>query len=203
MKLQKLHSSAFTLIEIIIAMTIFGVIMVSVLSIFLFSSQMSTRVEINRVMQENIKNVTENISENIRLSSLQGVAAWIDPSCSSSTATGSSLKLCLNSGVEYTLWYDDGSDWKAHTSSTICNDITQANCHIIKRDSPSEDYYPLSNSFTHFENINFEITNEEIPKVFIHMSVRPSAQKWLASEIVQNGITHVQTSISERLITTR
>jgi hypothetical protein len=45
---------------------IFGIMMISVMSIFLFSSQMSSRVEINRVMQENIKNVIEDISENVR-----------------------------------------------------------------------------------------------------------------------------------------
>ena len=60
------HIRGFTLIEIIIAMTIFSIIMVSVLSIFLFSSQMSSRVEMNRIMQENIKNVTEDIAENMR-----------------------------------------------------------------------------------------------------------------------------------------
>jgi prepilin-type N-terminal cleavage/methylation domain-containing protein len=73
MKKIKIDIPAFTLIEIIIAMSIFGIIMVSVLSIFLFSSQMSTRVEMNRIMQENIKNVTEDIAENIRKSNLSDV----------------------------------------------------------------------------------------------------------------------------------
>jgi len=40
--------------------------MISVIAIFLFSSQMSTRVELNRLMQENIKNVFEDIAENVR-----------------------------------------------------------------------------------------------------------------------------------------
>lgn len=198
------NKPAFTLIEIIIAMTIFGIIMVSVLSIFLFSSQMSTRVEMNRIMQENIKNVTEDIAENIRLSSLADVIADESAaSCGVTAFTGTGTKLCLNSWVEYTIWYLSWNDWDKQNSISECKDITKANCHIIKRDGPSEDYYPLSNSFTHFENISFEITNEEIPKVSIHMTVRPSAQKWLASEIVENGVTHLQTTLSQRLITTQ
>jgi prepilin-type N-terminal cleavage/methylation domain-containing protein len=73
MKKNPTNTAAFTLIEIIIAMSIFGIMMISVLSIFLFSSQMSTRVEMNRIMQENIKNVTQDIAENIRKSSLANV----------------------------------------------------------------------------------------------------------------------------------
>ncbi len=185
-------------------MTIFGIIMVSVLSIFLFSSQMSTRVEMNRIMQENIKNVTEDISENLRLSSLSDVVADNSAnSCESTPSSGTWTKLCLESWVEYTIWYQSGNDWNKRNSISECRDIANPNCHIIKRDGPSDDYYPLSNSFTHFENISFEITNQEIPKVTIHMTVRPSAKKWLAVEIIENGITHIQTTLSERLITTK
>ncbi len=60
------HTKAFTLIELIVSMTIFAIIMVSVISIFLFSSQMSQRVELERNMQENIKSVMEDIAEEIR-----------------------------------------------------------------------------------------------------------------------------------------
>jgi hypothetical protein len=51
---------------------IFSIMMVSVLSIFLFSSQMSARVELNRVLQENIKNVMENIAEDVRKETING-----------------------------------------------------------------------------------------------------------------------------------
>jgi hypothetical protein len=60
---------------------IFGIMMISVMSIFLFSSQMSARVEINRVMQENIKNVVEDIAENIRKNGIDGVRNFNGPTC--------------------------------------------------------------------------------------------------------------------------
>lgn len=207
MKTLIVKNPAFTLIEIMVAMTIFSIIMVSVLSIFLFSSQMSTRVELNRTMQENIKNVIEDISENIRRYWLSWVLAdWAIDSCNN--WSGSLLiwtKLCLNWGIEYTIWYADGDpiEWKRQTSISDCQDITKPNCHILKRDSPLEAYYPLSNSFSHFKNISFEITNQEIPKLNMNMSVRPSVQKWLSSDIAENGVTHIQTTLSHRLIKTQ
>lgn len=207
MKEYTWYKSAFTLIEIIIAITIFGIIMVSVLSIFLFSSQMSTRVDMNRTMQENIKNVTEDISENVRKNWLSGVLAdWFIDACNNwSWAWVVGTKLCLNGGIEYTIWYAHGNpiEWKRQNTISECQDITKPNCHIIKRDNPKEEYYPLSNSFSHFTHLGFEITNRDVPKLHMHMSVRPSAKKWLALEIVKNGIIHVQTTLSERLITTQ
>lgn len=199
-------TSAFTLIEVIVAMTIFGIIMISVLSIFLFSSQMSSRVEINRIMQENIKNITEDISENIRKKWLSWVLAdgWFD-SCNS--WSGSSLvwtKLCLEWWIEYSIWHATGAtlSWQRVNDISTCQDIN-SQCHIIKRDTPSEDYYPLTNSFSHFEDISFVITNTDIPKLSLHMSLRASVNKGLSSQVVTNSLTHIQTTISERLITTR
>jgi len=208
MKHIYINNSAFTLIEIIVAMSIFGIIMVSVLSIFLFSSQMSTRVEMNRIMQENIKNITEDIAENMRKSSLADVipdnsANSCNPDWPSFGVTGT--KLCLASGIEYTIWYPSGDPvvWTKQNTLWECKDPNKPNCHIIKRDSPMEEYYPLSNSFSHFESLSFEITNQEIPKLYLHFTVRPSSNKWLANDIVENSLTHIQTTLSQRLITTQ
>jgi hypothetical protein len=156
-------------------------------------------------MQENIKNVTQDIAENIRKSSLANVIHDNSWNSCSDASTGTGTKLCLDSGLEYTIWYfnESVSEWKKQNTIAECRDIIKPNCHIIKRDNSSEDYYPLSNSFSHFENISFEITNEEIPKLSLHMTIRPSAKKWLASEIVENSITHIQTTFSQRLITTQ
>jgi len=66
---------AFTLIELIVSITIFGIIMISVMSIFIFSSQMSQRVELNRLMQENIKSVVEDIAEELRKGEILDVSS--------------------------------------------------------------------------------------------------------------------------------
>jgi type II secretory pathway pseudopilin PulG len=57
---------AFTLVEIMIAITIFMIVMVSVLQIFGISVNITNKVDINRQVQENIKNLTETLAEDIR-----------------------------------------------------------------------------------------------------------------------------------------
>jgi len=65
--------SGFTLIELIVAITIFSMIMISVLSIFILSSQMSSTIELTRVMQENVKNSFEDIAESVRKNDITDV----------------------------------------------------------------------------------------------------------------------------------
>ena len=55
----------FTLVEIMVALTIFSIIMVSVMSIYIVSSETTYNSEISRAMQENVKNVYMEISEDV------------------------------------------------------------------------------------------------------------------------------------------
>lgn len=213
MKYNTIHTW-FTLVELIVSIMIFGIMMISVMSIFLFSSQMSSRVEINRVMQENIKNVIEDISENVRKWGIIWVYGWgtnIDE-CSSSWATVSSTKLCLTWWKKYVLGTYDSNEsdpllrWSVISNITHCQDFIEdadTVCRILKRDTSSGVYYPLTNSFVTFENISFVVTNTDVPKVSIHLTARPAYNKWLAPIIVENNTMHIQTTISERLIETK
>jgi len=196
--------SAFTLIELIVAISIFGIIMISVMSIFLFSSQMSARVEIQRIMQENIKNVVEDISEWVRINGLSGVLpdGGVD-ACTWSWISLTGTKLCLNNSIQYSIWYEDAwwSSWvRATDILNDCGNISDR-CHVLKKDATGG-YYPLSNSFIHFENISFVIVPGDIPKLLLHMTVRPSSNKGLASTIIKNNRIFIQTVLSERLVKT-
>jgi prepilin-type N-terminal cleavage/methylation domain-containing protein len=61
-----MNKKAFTLIEIIVAITITSMVLVSIVEIFLFSGMFSKKIDSSRVMQENIKNFTEIIAEDVR-----------------------------------------------------------------------------------------------------------------------------------------
>lgn len=188
-------------------------IIVAVVSIFLFSSGMSKRVELNRAMQENIKNVVEDIAEWVRISWVNGVVdiGQTQKLCnfSSSGSDVSGFKICLNSWVDYVLWYHDGSDWWSVSSFAECllpsdtDIITKHNCRILKRNSEFEDYYPLSNSFVAFEEVEFLLTNTDIPKLTMIFRIRPSYDKWLSREIIENNTMILQSTVSERLIKTQ
>lgn len=218
MKKYTLHAW-FTLVELIVSIMIFGIMMISVMSIFLFSSQMSARVELNRVMQENIKNVIEDISENVRKSWIDGVRNFGDSSykmldiddklepadiypatvnypTGSTYLTGSTL---FTAGSEYVLWTGTGA-FLPVSNLADCSDL-QSLCRILKKDV-SGGFYPLTNSFVSFENISFIITNSDVPRVIINMTARPAYNKGLLPTIVKNNTMHIQTTISERLIET-
>jgi prepilin-type N-terminal cleavage/methylation domain-containing protein len=64
--MRKIQKSAFTLVEIMVSLVIFAIIMVSVMTIYIQSAQISTNADMNRIMQENIKNTVEQISEDVR-----------------------------------------------------------------------------------------------------------------------------------------
>jgi len=220
MKKSKTTYSAFTLVELIVSITIFTIMMVSVAAIFLFSSQMSTRVELNRMMQENIKNVVEDIAESVRTGNVDGVVVlWWASDCSGNTSSGASIrgfKLCMNTNnnipsYEYALWYkhDDITWWLPINDINQCelindtNITTIQNCRIIKRYNSSSAYFPLTNSFIDFQNVEFQVLNTDVPMVKMVFTMRPSYRKWILRNIIENNIVTVQTTVSERFISTQ
>jgi prepilin-type N-terminal cleavage/methylation domain-containing protein len=59
-------SKAFTLIEVLVSITIFSIMMISIISIYIISTDITLKSDINRIMQENLKNVSSRIAEDIR-----------------------------------------------------------------------------------------------------------------------------------------
>ena len=64
MKTNKI--SAFTLIEVLVSLTIFSIVITSIIWIYITSSDIMVKSDINRKMQENLKNVSSIIAEDIR-----------------------------------------------------------------------------------------------------------------------------------------
>jgi prepilin-type N-terminal cleavage/methylation domain-containing protein len=58
--------SAFTLVEVLVSLTIFSMVIVSIIWIYITSSDIMVKSDINRKMQENLKNVSSTIAEDIR-----------------------------------------------------------------------------------------------------------------------------------------
>ena len=58
--------SWFTLVEVLVSITIFSIMMISIMSIYILSTDIAVKSDINRMMQVNLKNVTSTIAEDIR-----------------------------------------------------------------------------------------------------------------------------------------
>lgn len=218
MKYNNTHSW-FTLVELIVSITIFGIMMISVVSIFLFSSQMSNRVELNRVMQENIKNVMEDIAENVRKGKIRwAVTTTACPIWVSSpipTSWSAKIRLCLEDAgggdIEYMIGSKDliSGDWLPVSNLAECESFVKTGwisendeniCRVIKLEGWER--YPLTNSFVAIEKLNFYITNDIQPKVTVSLTLRPAIRKWVAPDLVRLSTVQVQTTLSERLIET-
>jgi prepilin-type N-terminal cleavage/methylation domain-containing protein len=78
MRKIQLYNKAFTLVEVLISITIFSVIITSIIWIYVISSDIILKSDINRIMQENLKNVSNTIAEDIRKNGILGVSISSD-----------------------------------------------------------------------------------------------------------------------------
>ena len=78
--MKKIRKKAFTLIEIMVTLTIFWVIMLSVMSVYIISSQTVYNSDLNKVLHENVKNIITNFNEDISKNWIKWVDSWVSSS---------------------------------------------------------------------------------------------------------------------------
>jgi len=194
-----MNKNAFTLIEIMVAITIFMIVMVSVMQIFWISSQLTNKIDINRQVQENIKNLTETISEDMR----ENWIGWVKKESIPHDYEDDSLKnwnLLKIWNNEYYLSDDDEIFTRVYFDDidAKCKELKN-NCFLVKDDwTPSR----LTNSWVAFEDLNFTIMWDDIKKLVINFTMRPSTKKWIPSNLIKNSKVIFQTTISERFVKT-
>ena len=203
--MKKIYShSWFTLVEVLVAMTIFSMTMVSVLVIYATASEIAIKTDINREMQQNIKSVVEAIAEDVRknanknetpilvhsnISPYVPVADWI---------TENTHAIQIGNNKYYLVELDQiRANWSNGITNTDCNDIENV-CVLAKVDSSGDLIWPLSNSKISFTHLNFYVTNGDIPKITINFTARAAINNWLRNDLIENSTLHFQTTISER-----
>ena len=193
---MKNNKNAFTLVEVMVAITIFLVVMVSVMQIFLISNQLTNKIDINRQVQENIKNLTEAISEDIRNYWIWWASNSIDD-YSLNIWNGLCLwKDIANCDIKYYISNEENLIRKVDI--TECSDLNK-NCFLVKHDwTPSR----MTNSWVAFEDLNFTILWNQKKKLVINFTMRPSTKKWINSDMIKNSKVIFQTTISERFVKT-
>lgn len=184
----------FTLIEIIVAMTIFMVVMVSVMQIFSISSNLANKIDINRQIQENIKNVIQTISSDIRKYWIEGVGIEANIY---NLKIGHWLK--LRNGTKYYIWQEVSWTLQRKLDISSCLELKN-NCFLVKDDWVH--ISKLTNSWVAFEKLEFTLMWDKTKKLAINFTMRPSTNKWINTNLIQNSKLIFQTTISERFIKT-
>ncbi len=195
--MMKKNTSWFTLIELIVSVSILSIIMISVFMIFALSSDLNNKTDISRAMQENIKNIVETIAEdvrkqgkNLKISSSNGL--WTCQNPEKIYASGTTL--CVGNDSYY-IAKQEANEWIKVSNYENCDIKTQ--CFLVKNTGTA--VTQLSNSWVDFKSLVFYVARDGVNKVTIHFEIQPSSKKWIKPELIQENRMILQTTLSERL----
>ena len=186
----------FTLVEVIVSVAIFWIIITSIIWIYITSSDILVKSDINRKMQENLKNVSNTIAEDIRKNWILWVSNWLVDPCDFNIVWNKYKiwdKLCTKSGNTYYLAKKDVLTWLyTRVGNSSCGDIKDK-CVIYNLSK-----WKLTNSFVSVKSLDFYLSKENIPKLTMTIVMQPSIQKWVKIDLIKNSKLNFQTTISER-----
>ncbi|MDD2907957.1 MAG: prepilin-type N-terminal cleavage/methylation domain-containing protein [Candidatus Gracilibacteria bacterium] len=189
---MKKNIKAFTLVEVVVSVTIFSIIMISIISIYILSSDTSLKSDINRAMHENIKSVVTEISEDIIKNNILGVSIDTLDTCSFATSTSykHGSKLCTAGLNDYYLAKKTNSGY-IRVDNLSCEPITEQ-CFIVKNGKP------LTNSLVTVKNLDFYVSSLFVNKATIKIILQPTIKAGVKPNLIENNKLIFQTTISER-----
>ena len=188
----------FTLVEIIISITILSIIMISVMVIFTSSSALSLKVDLNRSVQENVKNAVEDMAENVRKERLNICSPLVPDNCYNFTGIAGKYVYAdtLYVGThKYYLWKQAITGDRIKVTNPDECLVTSTFCTLIK-----DGQYPLTNKNIVFRKMNFAISDEKVPKVTMFLSLAPSPKRGVAAWTIDKDIFYFETTITQSLI---
>lgn len=201
--MKKIAKKAFTLVEIMVALTIFWIILLSVISIYIFSTEVTYSSDINRSLQENIKNIVTEISED----TMKNWIKWVSNANSSNCDDWTLLELdswkvwkifCTGEYL-YFLWQKKWDSFSI-ASSDICDKTNREECFLLRKKISENEIYPVSNSLVKVRDVKFLISNEKFKKVTISLKLQPSLNSWVKTSFLERNIFNFQTTLTQRYI---
>lgn len=197
---MKKNLSWFTLVELIVSITIFSFMMVSIFSVFFIASDLNNKIDVSRSMQENVKNIVEILAEDLRKNSTSWVSLESASECSITKWKYSFWsKICIGL-KEYYLAKKSWNDWVRVHDFWDCQ--TDA-CTLIQ--SFWWEKTPVSNSWVELTHLNFWVIDlvddiwEKHIKTMISFEIRPAKGKWVRPSLIEEHTMIVQTTLWERL----
>lgn len=187
---------AFTLVEVLVSITIFSIMMISIISIYMISTDITLKSDINRIMQENLKNVSNKIAEDIRKEWIVWVSSDSTDECNFSLWANNYKygdKLCTKSWNKYYLAKINPINWEyIRVTSAECSKLDDM-CVIAQWLTE-----PLTNSYVSVKSLEFYLSRDFIPKVTMNIILQPSVKKWVKPDLIKESRLIFQTTISER-----
>lgn len=193
---MKINKSWFTLIEVLVSVSILSIIMVSIFTTFQLAADLNNKTDISRSMQENVKNIVETIAEDVRKNGI----SWVNSDIIISDCKlwenkfTSWTKLCVGNNSYYIAKKVSGI-WNRVGNYSECSGNTQ--CFLVKNDWISTTQ--LSNSWVDFKDLSFSVSKDWMKKVMINFTLQPSVLKWVKPSLIKESKIVFQTTISERL----
>ncbi len=202
-----LSNKAFTLVELVVSITILSVILLSVFDIYSNILSVNKRLEVMRIVQENVRNITEQIAVDIREKGID--FSYYDGSSNEKTNnySGSGNSILAIRG------WDKYYPMKADTLGSIvrCSDEDEKNpkihCYIGKEDTVGN-RKAISDKRVRIENIRFfisgdrgeTITNQGVEwKATIVLGLGIENTAWVSMEIAKSTHMSIETTISEKV----
>ena len=191
---MKKNNKWFTLIEVIVSVTIFSIMMISMISIYILSSDISLKSDINRAMHENIKSVITEVSEDIIKNWLEWTSNSTIDNCDFNLTNNykEGTQLCTKSLNKYYL-ATKNIDWTYIRAENLDCWELKDQCYIVKN------WVPLTNSLVSIKNLKFYVSNANVNKVTLVINLQPTVMAWVKANMIKENNIIFQTTISERL----
>ena len=193
MRNKRKQNHWFTLVEIIVSLTILSIIMVSFITIYISSADVALKTDINRMMQENIKNAVSHITEDVIKNGIIWVSEGKTDACALPSWSDTYIwwdQLCTLWNSYYlakkAIWW-----WIRIWDISECENIDD-HCVIYKGNQP------LTNSSVSIRDLQFFVSKENVAKVTIKIVMQPARWRGVKDYLIKGNKLIFQTTISER-----
>ena len=196
---MKTYNSGFTLIEILVAVSILSIVMISIFATFILVWDINNKVEASRVMQENLKNTIEIISEDFRKNWVNKTPDFFWTCDENTTYTNwyfSESKACIWEN-EYFLAKNNFWTYSRVTDMDDCL-LWEDRCDLVLKDS-GWSISPLNNSWVTFRSLEFIISESNPKRLTIIFEASPAFWKWIKTDLIEENTIKFQTTISHRI----
>jgi hypothetical protein len=140
----------------------------------------------SRIMQENVKNITDIIWEDVRINWVENLPINTD-----------TLKTWTWNISYYLAKLENNNYISNHLDCTSYK--KEERCILVReKDGVIE---PLVNSWVAFEDLKFYISswNKWLTKVTMNFTIRPATWKWISVEKIKKSKIILQTTFSQRI----